>query len=242
MFPTSDNPADRLLEILSVAKNQQENAVVIHVFGNIFNYPANDKLSFYRVVAYLNELVDQIEVRVRAIPDINHSLHLRDLPAIRSVVCPNGANDTWAHYSNPLKFGALTSLEFCADALKKVHKEVPISEQQFTDLETRIDALYKSVSDSDLEPDLKAVIFDLLGTIRLSLDYYRVKGAEGIKKAVTYCAGLMALHGSRFKGKKDDITVKGGVELVGKVVEVVNGAYKLKELAPCVIDFFRLHA
>jgi len=234
MFPLTDNPAKRLLEILNTARGIPENMVISAVFGQIFGFPHTDKVTFYRAIGYLNNLVDQIEFRVRQLPSINHELYLRDIPSLRAVISPNGISDQWGNYCQPLKYGALTSLEFCVDELSKSHDEVVVSDQQLTELKVQIEALHKSVLQADLDMDLKAVIIDMIMTIRLSIDFYRIQGADGIKRAVVYCAGLVQMHENRFKGKEEKPTIKQVSKLMSDLVTIIKTAYKVKELGPVV--------
>ncbi len=230
MFPTTDNPAARLLAILSDAKGKDGNLPVSRVFGEIFGFGPEDRVSFFRSIGHLNTLIDQIESRVKQLPSLNHGLYLRDIPAIRSVVCPNGYNEAWNTYLNPLRFGVLTSLEFCANELSKNHQEVSISNDQIANLKAQLTELYKSVRSANLDPDLTSVIIDLLSTIQLALDYYKIQGPDGIKRSLVYAVGLTQLHQSRLKDSKDLPTIKQLYVFVSDLVTLIKTAYKLKEL------------
>ena len=240
MFPTTDNPADRLLAILNEAKGKPDNHTVIRVFAEIFGFKPDDKVTFYRAIGYLNSLVDQVEFRVRQIPELKHDLYLRDIPSIRAVICPNAQNEGWSQYAQPLKVGAFTSLEFCSNELSKNHQEVAISNEQLDKLKKQVTELYQTVLASDLDVDLKAVLFDLITTIRISLDYYRIQGADGVKRALVYSAGLIKLHDQRFKGGGEKTSVKQVFAFVSDLVVLIKTAYKLKELGSGLGDLLKL--
>lgn len=240
MFPVTDNPAARLLSILNEAREMPESLIVGQVFAHLFGYGADDRAAFYRAVGYLNNLVDQVEFRIRQIPGLKHDLYLRDISTIRNVVCPHGWNLSWAQYIQPLKSGALTSIEFCSDALGKNHDEAVVSREQLENLKKQIDDLYRSVSDSDLELDLKAVLFDLIASIRLAIESYKIQGADGLKRSVVYAAGLMTLHKARFKERGDNSSIKQVFEFVSNLVLLIKTAYKLKELGAGFSEVLKL--
>ena len=230
MFPVTDNPAERLLAILTEAKKIEIHHVN-EVLAKQFGYNPNDKVSFYRTLGYLNELLDQVELRIRQIPGIKHELFLRDIPAIRSVITPGALQESWPQISQPLKQGALTCLDFCADALSQNHQEAKIENADIVKIKARISSLYKSISESDLDPDLKSVVFDLLTTIQTSIDNYKIKGADGLKRSLVYASGLIKLHQDRLRADKDKPVLVEVSEFVNNVAIIVTAAYNMKELA-----------
>jgi hypothetical protein len=230
MFPVTDNPADRLIKILTEAKKTNANHIS-EAFAKVFGFTHGDKITFYRTFGYLNELLDQVEAKVRQIPDIKHDLYLRDIPAIRSVITPSGVSDSWNQLKQPLEHGALTCLDFCSDLLSKHHQESNIDNAEIDKIKAKLAALYKLVTASDLNPDLKAVIFDLLTTIQLSIDAYKIKGAEGLKRSLVYASGLVKVHKERIRAENHKPAVMEVFEFVNNVAVVVTAAYNMKELA-----------
>lgn len=237
MFPVTDNPAQRLLGILSEAKDHNEN-VSIAVWAKIFKFHTNDEVSFYRAIGYLHELVDQVEFMVKEIPDIDTELYLENIPAIRKVITPNGFNSTWSPLREILTNGALTGLKFCAERLGRRHAEVKIEVEKLDAIRKRIDGLMRAVRSSDLDADLKALIYDLLTTIQVSVDSYRAKGANGLKRSITYAVGLLKMHEARIGPEKSKRSIQDLLQFVKDVAVLVQCAYQLKQLSGSVAEFF----
>jgi hypothetical protein len=239
MFPPTDNPAQRLLDILKKAQGMQ-NMAVSKMWAQVFNIPDLDPPGCYRVLGHLNNLVDSIEARIRQVPDVNHELYLRDLPTIRQIICVQHLGQGWHEIKRPLDHGVLTGLEFCANELSKLHTEEAIPEEILAKIRAEFAELFDSVSNAEISSDLKLVLYDILTSAILAIDQYKILGNDGLKKAVAYTLGMLALHKKEFLGAKDGNVVKKTFTVIKHLVDVISVAYKVKQLSGDIPDILHL--
>jgi hypothetical protein len=241
LFPISDNPAQRLLEIFANMTNHRGNQPFASVLAKAFGFREDDNVSLYRSIVYINDLIDQIEARIRQLPVTDLALYLESLPVLRNLITPTQLHESWSQRSAPLASGALTSVRFCASVLKVHHKETPIPESKLKDLRTQLDELFKSViDDADLDADLKIVIYDLLRSARDSIDHYQIKGLDGLKQSVVYAVGLLHVHQKRFEGNSMLPTVEQVGKFVRDLTIVVAAASQMNALGIKVGEWLTL--
>jgi hypothetical protein len=76
----------------------------------------------------------------------------------------------------------LQALRFCAELLPE--QERPVSNDELSDLTTRLDELWKAVDESDLSAALKQFLFDQISILEAALREYPVSGAKAFRRAV----------------------------------------------------------
>ncbi|HEX4139125.1 MAG TPA: hypothetical protein VHY09_02180 [Candidatus Methylacidiphilales bacterium] len=229
MFPATDNPAQRLLDILNEAR-KQPHGPISQVWEKVFNLKM-DPPNFYKVCGHLNNLVDLVEIRIKQIKGLNHGLFLRDLPAIRRIVSPTSMGENWNSIKGPLETGALTGLEFCSNELGKLHIEIPIPNEDLKRLRAEFATLMTEISNSEIASELKMILSDLAASSLLAIDQYRILGNEGLKKAVAYAIGTVTLHRDQFVGGKSESFVRRSMDSIMSLCKLVSAAYKVGELA-----------
>ena len=239
MFPPTDNPAQRLLEILKAA-SPLPNEVISKIWARVFVIPEMDPPTCYRVLGYLNGLVDSIEARVRLLPDINHTLYLRDLPTIRQIICVTNLQVHWHDVKRPLDLGVLTGLEFCAEELSKHHAEDPIALEELTKIRKEFADILRQVSKAELPPDLKLVLMEILTSAILSIDHYKVTGNDGLKKSVAYIIGLMTLHKKEFHASNSDGLIRKAYDGMKGLFNLLVTAYRVKQITGAATEIFRI--
>lgn len=233
MFPPTDNPAERLVGLLKTARDK-DNRATKDVWSSVFGISKIDNAAFYRIMSYLLGLVDAIEVRIKQEKGINHELFLRDLPVIRGIICPDNINVNWHSIKTPLNTGVLTGLEFCAEKLSHSHSEDVIPETELAETRQEFSKLVEQVTNSELSPNLKVVLLDLLTSAILAIENYKITGNDGIKRSIAYIIGLLSLHKDLFKEAKGDGIMQKTSELLSRMVQAVSTAYKVKELGDAI--------
>lgn len=233
MFPTTDNPAERLLKILKGA-GAIKGQPIEKVWGEVFGIQEIDAPTCYRILGHLNHLVDSVEMRIKQIDGLNHELYLRDLPTIRAMICPKRLDTNWDGVKQPLATGVLTGLEFCANELSKRHSEDPVPQEDIDRIKADFSALFEEVSGSDLSVDLKMILYDLLTSALLALEQYKIIGNDGLKRAIAYTLGTLSLHRDRFLSAKETGLVTKTMAAIKDFCQVVALACKVKELGTSV--------
>lgn len=229
MFPATDNPAQRLLQILKAAQ-QMDNRQTTAIWGSVFSIQPIDNAICYRIVGHLLSLVDAVDMRIRQIPGINHELYLRDLPAIRRIICPDNLHTNWHNIKGPLDTGVLTGLEFCAAELSKTHSEEPVLGSTLAALRAEFAEILGEVGQSSIPAELKLVLFDLLTSALLAIDHYKILGNDGLKRSIAYTIGMLTLHKEQFKSATESGILKKTHAAIKHLFDVVTTAHRIKEI------------
>ena len=233
MFPPTDNPAQRLLELLREARTKG-NGPISKMWASVFGIEDMDAPTCYRILGHLNNLVDSVEIRIKQIEGINHELYLRDLPTIRQIICPDGITTNWNNIKQPLDTGVLTGLEFCANELSKSHNEEDVSEEDLNRIKKEFSTVFDEVSKADIDPNLKLVLYDLLTSALISIEQYKILGNDGLKKSIAYTLGVLTLHKDEFLSAKEKGIVKKTMSAIKSLCDVVALACRVKELQASV--------
>lgn len=234
MFPPTDNPARRLAESLT-SLTGYVNIPIIRAFSEVFKFPAEDKVSFFKAIGHLNDLADQVIYQIRKIPNEDHDFYLKSMGAIQAAISPNSINDDWSSYRQHLVSGALHDLRHCAYLLGKFHTENDIDKTEIATLKARVAELYEMISASELDSELKFLIYDLLTTLQIALDDYKIKGTDGIKRAVIHAFGVVHLNKEKFKNSSSPSAVKDIDDFFKTVITTISVAYKIKQLGGDIV-------
>lgn len=223
-----DNPAGRLHEILTQARNQGNMATIL-MWAKVLGADPENKTEIIRRISHLQELADDVKEKISKVAGLNTQLYLSRFPDIENVVKATNYDAAWDNYKPQLNEAAMLNLAHCAEALSR-YDEDPIDETELTELLKSIDELSEKLRKSPVGESLKAVIIDLLETIRRSIGEYRIRGAEGMRRELTYCVGAFVQNHTLFKTEdaKEEIGMFG--KIMSKLNMLINFALKLKEL------------
>src|SRR5215212_8714611 len=199
-----DNSAKRLLEILKRAKDVGlSNAKPAIAWGRVFEIiqienntiSEADEFEVARRLVQLHQLINDVESRLTAIPELDHGLYLRPFPRIRKV-CLLSMLDQGAliNVMNQLSEGDLTVLEFCANELSKYHSDRVVDPKTLQELRTQVDSLFDEMAASDTPQMLKEFLLKQLEIIRRAIQEYRIRGIERLQEALERVVGSIILN------------------------------------------------
>lgn len=234
MFPPTDNPARRLFDSLT-ALSQQNRGPIITVFSKVFGFSIDDKVAFFKAIGHLNDLADQVVYQVKKVPNEDHDFYLKSMGSLQAAISPDSINADWSAFRAHLNSGALHDLGHCAYLLGKYHVEEAVGKEDIAAMKARVSELYDMVSQSDLDSEMKFLIYDLLTTLQIALDDYKIKGTDGIKRAVTHAFGVVELNKAKFKANAASASVKQVDDFFKTVITTISVAYKIKQLGGDVV-------
>lgn len=223
-----DNPAGRLHKILTEARNVP-NKAVIEVWAQVLGAQPGNKTDIIRRVSLMQELFDDIKIKIANIDGINKELYLSRFNELEAVIKSTNYDAGWDGIKAHLSDAAMISLAHCAEALSRFG-ETLIDENEFTELLNDIDALSEKLRSSSISKPLQHIIIDLLETMRRSISEYRIRGAEGMKREFAYCLGVLLQNHVQLKAEetKDEVGIFG--KIFSKFNQLITFALKLKEL------------
>ena len=225
-----DNPAGRLYAFLEAARQFAPDQPMRHAWGQALGVNPADLSQFWRRVAMVSALPDEVEQAVRRLPDANEELLLRPLPrarvALSAAFTMGGTNNLFVN-----EFDAITllGLEHCSDLLHRARFEPEIDSDTLEQLQQSIDKLIQVLDkQDDLDPVLERFIREHSAAIARALVDVRIRGAEALAEVVDSVVGAMVRSDAGASGRlhprqdDDNRTRAGFWEIVGRVANLVQ--------------------
>jgi hypothetical protein len=208
-----NNSAHRLLKILQEASQQPENKPIQEVWANLFQTETADTPWIFRNLSALFDSTEEIERLVKRIPDKNHALFLKCLTPIRKGLSYPHMGNPWQSVRTCFAPEHLHGLEFCSDLLTEYYPEDQISGGELDEITKGINELFAEVNNSAIDAKLKALLLDLLETIRRCIAEYQIRGSKGIREAVTVALDTLSQHirkkdGTSYSDKEKSLVAK----------------------------------
>src|SRR5689334_15596041 len=113
-----DNPAGRLHEILTQARNQP-NQPTIEVWTKVLGAQSGNKTEIMGAISNLLELLDEVKDKISKLDGLNTQLYLSRFPEIEAVVKATNYDAAWDSYKPHLNEAAMLNLAHCAEALSR---------------------------------------------------------------------------------------------------------------------------
>ncbi|KAF0221139.1 MAG: hypothetical protein FD174_637 [Geobacteraceae bacterium] len=224
-----NNPAGRLHAILTQALNSPGSTSTLQMWSQVFDIPLQEKTELFLRISAMHQLVDDVKSRISSLDDVNVELHLSRFPQIEVVVKATNYDVPWDSYKPHLSDGVMLNLAYCAETLSR-YDETPIEENDLLDLKKDIDELFEKILKAPLDGQLKTVILDLLESIRRSISEYKIRGADGMRKTLAYCMGMIVQNTQLFEKEASKEEVGRFGKIVSRFTTIIELAVKFKEL------------
>ena len=162
----------------------------------------------------VNQLVSEIEEKIKRVQEIKYDLYLKPYSRIRRTVSPTRLTDNFASILSEISDSDMTIIQFCSQELNKNFPEKSVDESLLKELLTEIQDLYEKIKESEIEFKLKNILLDLLETMRQALHEYRIRGSERLGEAIQRLVGIYSLNKENMENSS--------VEEVGKVKKLLG--------------------
>ena len=241
-MPEQVNPFKRLHDNLSVVIEHASehgtptNATAQQVWLNALQL---DEHGFYKEQFNLLLVVNECEQLIRRTHEVDQKRYLARIEKVKSGILSIGSSP-WGRFRSILNDDFMDVLYATSDTISLLGSEEIIPEEELATLQSDVEDVINKVVDSDLEDDLKSVLFDGLEAVRNALLNYQLFGAEGIRNAVDRNVGSYARHREDF-----DRASNQGKEVIGAYKRFINEvnvaistALKFKQLAEPAAQVF----
>lgn len=190
------NPASRLHAILKEVKSApiQGSKQVAVGWSNLFQCTSDDLPKLFSGITSILNLIDEVEASIKELPEKDHELLLREIPAIRKIVAATNFESGWQFVKDGISEKVLLSVEFCANRVADIWQEKEIPKDELKHISDEINALFEEIKASDLPKAVKTYLLELLETMRSALSNYRITGAKGLRKAVAASIGTLVTN------------------------------------------------
>lgn len=137
----------------------------------------------------LIELIFKIENDIRGIPDLNHALFTDPLKQFKAVFLEHTFTERAASFVGRITPEMIQSLKFIEDKLKTEFSEEIIKDGELDWYTEEFSKLLKSISESDMDLELRDCLLSSVSLILKSIRRYRLLGNEGIRMALCTVIG-----------------------------------------------------
>ena len=234
----TDNPAGRLYEILSKAREQHTGQHTVNVWRKILK--AENDRELYARLFYLKELIAEVEELVKARPDMRDDLYLKDYKNIHEAVDISHLNGNWGSVHARLDDTTMTSLAYISAMLSGQIPEQPIEEDALDELHDKIDSLYETIRESDLEASFKKILLAQLETLRRSIVEYEIRGTAGLKEALASSLGHLLYNYEQVQNHRQSPLWEKFITIFCNLDNIVSKALRYKGLGEKIIKLIGL--
>jgi hypothetical protein len=231
-----NNQAGRLHKILTSATYQQDGIPTLHAWANVFNIEPSEKSSIFRKLILIQEMSDDIKLKISSMKDVNSNLLLSQHQNVELVVKASNLDAGWNSYKPYLNLAVMLNLAHCAEALSR-YDEKPIEDDEFSSLDADIDELFNKVADGSLDPILREVILDLLEAIRRSIVEYKIRGACGIREELAYFIGRVVQNSELFKANNSAEEVSSLWKIFARADNMTTVALNVAQIGQHILKF-----
>lgn len=218
------NTAGRIVKLLRNASSQAGNRLTGQVWAEVLECQQGDGPEIFGRLLLIRYALDRVQ------QDVTNSGHVRSaelllphLSNIRRAISPNHLHESWDEYKKLLRNGELLALEVLANELPS---EDEIPDQELKELEKLVSELGRKIHESNIDSAARLWSLDLLEGLRRSLQEYRIRGADGLRNAISSIIGELARHAKDLQPREDEWWLKELWSLVVTVDGKVEKALK----------------
>jgi len=231
-MPKSNNPVGRLYEILSAFQKAttNQNDRLDTIISRVFSVDPNDSSRLLEIYLELLNLTKECKTEIRKLPETSDELHLRAIKVIERAFSANSLHSNWASFGKKLDPSTMTGLEHTADNLSYLGEQM-VPKEDLENLQREVNNLLELITKTEMNERLKVFLVEHLEKIHQALQYYRIKGARGLKDALEKIMGAVIIFRTENPHQKapDNVQSKFG-SVMGLLVKIVAFANDLKGL------------
>ena len=232
----NENPASRLLSILTEARSMGDNKKTREVWGKVLGVNPNDNSLLLPTFAKFLLLIQETRKSIEAVEELNKELYLKPIAKIETTFRYINFEENWQRLKRELDDVTMAQLEFCADRLNSYVSVRSIAPEELARLLEEVNKLIADVIETNIEADLKSFVVRGLEEIRRAIIEYRISGLEGLRRALELNLGAILFNRDRVQRNKQKKSVKAYLELVYLVVKTVSIALEFPQLTDGVIQ------
>lgn len=204
----------------------------------VLNLPQNDLAGLYSQYASLLSLIADVENRLRSLDDPNREQYLLCFEPIKRAFHSVSLQHGCEQITNAISTSDLALLNLASQRLDLVQREILLPPSEINALQSEVQTLFQQVSASDLAPELRIIILDLLEAIRRTLNEYQIRGAEGLKRVLAECFGRMSLDKEIVVQHNKRPELKSFLDLLSKLNGLFTAATNADKIGKFLGDSF----
>jgi hypothetical protein len=237
MTTTNNNPLGRLHNILSEIADSN-NLSPYTTLSAIFNLNPDDKGAILASYSELYKLCEDARLLINNLTNINHN---KLLEPINSAVLAlsrinfNNSIDGLRNLNDCLDEKLLSNLDLCSEMLSFSYKEKYLEDSTLKELSDNLNLIINSITDSNINDELKLILIQHLNTIDLSIKKYKIYGVSGIKSSLTSTIGDIVINKDLVTTEDEKSVIENILGLMSKINTVISFSKNITPLIPSII-------
>jgi hypothetical protein len=233
-MPKPNNAAARLLRLLeevTLSGRMADHRTLRLSWAAVLGVGREDIPSLFQALADVQRLVANTRREIESASDLDQNLLLENFSKIEQFVAiTNLEAQTAQQESQYLDVITMRDLKHTAIQLSRSSAEEAVSDEELAELSAEIDALVDSARKANIDSELRAVLLEMLESIRHAISRYRVRGAEAFREALVTCLGEMSIFRETLKTHRDQPLVGRFASVLHRTMQFANRANKLLDL------------
>lgn len=239
MSKPPNNPAGRLLKVVSGLKQTENNIIADQAWASVLGIAVSDTGSLLKGIGATLQLgQDTIEAIKRL--DVDQDLYIGHVKQILVAFqkCNFGARiyDTMIN----VKQEDIVGLSFCDERLSRKAPEKTLNENDLKKIHEDIMSLIDEVAKGNIDEYLKQYLLDKLDLLRQAVEMYHISGIKPIENAIHNVLGSTAVNNKLKDGfKKSSLSQKVFKFVFGlfMIIEGINNIAQLPESIDKILPF-----
>lgn len=227
-----DNPASRLLALLTAAKGIDGNTSSSRAWAELLDTRGDQALLLSRIGKLL-QLPNEVTVRLSNTAGIQPQIVSHISSQFYAAFASQKFGDKWSEFTNRIDGHVLNYLDLASNILEAQIETKRLEADNLEKLRTEFTELLERVRDSDISPHLKACVVLQLHALITTLDDYFITGAEPILKQIEATVGhayVDPVYKSFLQSHELGKSLLGCLAAAANMVTVVVGIPQLEQL------------
>ncbi|TVU90559.1 hypothetical protein [Vreelandella titanicae] len=200
------SPIARLEMIILKANSMDGTAPTKAVWGKVFNYDKDDRLSVADYAFEYLRLVERVEIYLSVVIS-NYSkseINKNSVISLKELAFSFSSPTQWNSHNSKISDSVLVLLEM-GKALYDANypsSETKIGNEYIAELKESLDILFKSIFDSGLSRELRLKLCADIIQMMNAIKFYEVRGSDGMQEGMSLLIGRYAFNSTELKKKE----------------------------------------
>jgi len=234
-----DNSAGRLHNLLELVRSGNGNASTGEVWAETLGVAATDRPALFKRLAVVVSLPATVRADMNSL-GINVSAFVERLANVEAAFATMNLDNQLGHFLSGFGEPEMVELKGCSSLLHQMRPQAGPSDDDVAGLLKEVDEVADHLLNSDIDGDVKAILWRHVVALREALETYRIGGVEPLLRAYQSVIGDVVLRQDTME--RASKTEAGGHFIafmkklgavhtpIGLIVSITTGV--MKELTP----------
>ena len=238
-----DNPANRLLNILTEGKNFPTTTICKEVWKSLLDVKHGTESLLTSRLGKTMELPEQIISELHKIDETETDDYTYWTTQVNKAFMQQNLNDSWDTFINYIDLHTLRYLKISKQLISAHAKYQEITDDKLAEMREKIEELIQEVRDSDLEIDIQSYLLSALAKIHISIIEYKITGYLPVMDSIDSTIGHAVINTDFIdKVNKSSVGKKlwGTLQVLSVTIGIATGVPQLPEASDAIMKLLKL--